>query len=63
MTGFDARAESAERTAGRGTRIAKRREAEVVQALAEARTAVEVLAPLRIGLAAPAQAGAGAAPS
>ena len=53
---LDARAESAERTAGRGSRIAQRREAEVAQALAEARAAVEVLAPLRIELAAPSQA-------
>lgn len=50
---FDAREDRSERTAGRGNRIAERRQAEVATALAEARSAVEVLAPLRIELPEP----------
>jgi len=47
---FDAREERSDRTAGRGNRLAERRQAEVAAALAKARAAVEVLAPLRIEL-------------
>jgi ATPase subunit of ABC transporter with duplicated ATPase domains len=47
---FDAREDRSQRTAGRGNRIAERRRIEVATALAEARAAIEVLAPLRIEL-------------
>lgn len=50
---LDARAERSERTAGRGNRIAERRQIKVATALAEARAAVEILAPLRIDLPEP----------
>ena len=50
---LDARAERSERTAGRGNRIAQRRGTDVARALAGARAAVEVLAPLTIDAAEP----------
>lgn len=55
---FDAREDRSERTAGRGNRIAKRREADVASALAEARAVIEVMAPLRIELPEPSRTGA-----
>jgi len=56
---LDAREERSERTAGRGQRIAERRHAAGATALAEARAAVEVLAPLRIELPEPQRADSG----
>lgn len=50
---LDARAERSERTAGRGNRIAEQRQIKTATALAEARAAVEILAPLRIDLPRP----------